>query len=192
MNVAGVNGLEYAYTFKCPMYDDLKIIYYPDPRLRKVSEPVTRFDENLARLASRMFELMREEQGVGLAAPQVGINLRMFVMNHDGKPENDRIIVNPQLLDAEGNETSEEGCLSLPDIRAQIDRAAKLVLRAQDVTGRPIEEKAEGFIARIWQHETDHLNGILLLDRMGFTAKMGVRKKIRQLEEDYQASLRRR
>lgn len=170
------------------MYEDLKIIFYPDPRLRKVSEPVTRFDDNLARLASRMFELMREEQGVGLAAPQVGINLRLFVMNHDGKPENDRIIVNPQLLDAEGNETAEEGCLSLPNVRAMIERASKLVLRAQDVTGRPIEETAEGFIARIWQHETDHLNGVLLMDRMGFTARMGVRKKLKQLEEEYQAS----
>lgn len=174
------------------MYDDLKIIFYPDPRLRKISEPVTRFDDDLARLASRMLELMREERGVGLAAPQVGINLRMFVMNHDGKPENDRIIVNPQLLDAEGHETDEEGCLSLPHIRAQIDRSTKLVLRAQDVTGRPIEQTGEGFIARIWQHETDHLNGVLLLDRMGFTARMGVRKKLKQLEEDYQASLRRR
>jgi peptide deformylase len=174
------------------MYEDLKIIFYPDPRLRKVSEPVTAFDDNLAALASRMFELMREEQGVGLAAPQVGINLRMFVMNHDGQPENDRVICNPQLLDAEGNEVGEEGCLSLPKLRASIDRATKLTLKAQDAKGNPFEEVGEDFIARIWQHETDHLNGIMLIDRMGFTAKMGARKKLKELEDDYKAACRKK
>ena len=118
------------------MYEDLKIIFHPDPRLRKVSEPVTRFDADLEALAARMFELMREEQGVGLAAAQVGINIRMFVMNHDGKPENDRVICNPQLLDADGNEVGEEGCLSLPGIRANIDRATQLTLQAHDLNGK--------------------------------------------------------
>lgn len=174
------------------MYEDLKIIFYPDPRLRKASEPVTDFDADLASLAARMFELMRQEQGVGLAAAQVGINRRMFVMNHDGKPESDRVICNPQLLDAEGNEVGEEGCLSLPKIRANIDRATKLTLKAQDLNGNPFEEVGEDFIARIWQHETDHLNGIMLIDRMGFTAKMGARKKLKELEDDYKAACRKK
>jgi peptide deformylase len=174
------------------MYEDLKIIYYPDPRLRKVAEPVKAFDADLLALTHRMFELMREEQGVGLAAPQVGVSLRLFVMNHDGKPESDRVICNPQLLDAEGNELGEEGCLSLPKIRAHIDRATKLTLKAQDVTGKAFEEVGEEFIARVWQHEVDHLNGIMLIDRMGFTAKMGIKRKLKELEDDYAAACKKK
>jgi len=174
------------------MYEDLKIIFYPDPRLRRLAEPVTKFDQDLVDLTSRMFHLMREEQGVGLAAPQVGVNLRLFVMNFDGKPESDRVVVNPHLLDAEGNELDEEGCLSLPKIRANIDRAAKLTLRAQDVTGQPFQETGEDFVARVWQHETDHLNGIMLIDRMGFTAKMSIKKKLKDLEIDYAAACRKK
>ncbi len=174
------------------MYEDLKIIFYPDPRLRKVAEPVKDFDENLVALTNRMFELMREEQGVGLAAPQVGVNLRLFVMNADGKPESDRVVANPQLLDADGNEVGEEGCLSLPKIRANVERAVKLTLKAQDVTGKPFEETAEGFVARVWQHENDHLNGVMLIDRMGFTARMSVKKKLKDLEADYAAACRKK
>ena len=174
------------------MYENLKIIFYPDPRLRRLAEPVTKFDQDLVDLTSRMFHLMREEQGVGLAAPQVGVNLRLFVMNFDGKPESDRVVVNPHLLDAEGNELDEEGCLSLPKIRANIDRAAKLTLRAQDVTGQPFQETGEDFVARVWQHETDHLNGIMLIDRMGFTAKMSIKKKLKDLEIDYAAACRKK
>jgi peptide deformylase len=167
------------------MYEDLKIIYYPDPRLRKVCDPVTSFDEDLTALATRMFELMREEQGVGLAAPQVGITKRLFVMNATGKPEDDRVVVNPVLSDADGNDIGEEGCLSLPKIRADIDRALTLTLKAHDLKGKPFTETATGFIARVWQHEYDHLNGIMLIDRMGFTAKMGIRKRLREMEDEF-------
>lgn len=166
------------------MYENLKIIHYPDPRLRRVAEPVTEFGDDLQALAKRMFELMREEQGVGLAAPQVGVNLRLFVMNPTGKPEDDKVIVNPELFDADGNELGEEGCLSLPKIRANIERATELRLKAQDENGRPIEMELEDFDARVVQHEFDHLNGIMLIDRMGFTARMGIRRKLKELEAD--------
>jgi peptide deformylase len=167
------------------MYEDLRIIHYPDPRLRKTSEPVTRFDADLAALAARMIELMHEERGVGLAAPQVGINLRLFVTNHTGEPGDDRVVVNPQLLDAEGSAIDEEGCLSLPKIRAEIDRATRVRLLAQDVNGQPYEQIGDEFLARVWQHEFDHLNGIMLIDRMNTVARMGVRKKLKELEDDF-------
>jgi peptide deformylase len=167
------------------MYENLRIIHYPDPRLRKVCDAVTVFDENLIALSKRMFELMRQEQGVGLAAPQVGVNLRLFVMNPTGKPEDDRVVVNPELLDADGNELDDEGCLSLPKIRAQIGRATELHLKAQDEHGRPFELDLEDFEARVVQHEFDHLNGIMLIDRMGFTARMGIRKRLREMEEEF-------
>src|SRR5215468_4923883 len=108
------------------MFEDLKIILWPDPRLRKVSSPVEAFDESLKALTDRMFQLMREHRGVGLAAAQVGINLRLFVMNATGKPEDDAIYVNPVLTEAEGEEEGEEGCLSLPNINVNVWRAKKI------------------------------------------------------------------
>src|SRR4051812_16809650 len=118
------------------MYEDLKIIHYPDPRLKKLSQPVTAFDDNLKALATRMFELMREARGVGLAAPQVGHNIRLFIINPTGEPENDQIYVNPDLSEAEGSEEGEEGCLSLPGINANIVRDLSMKMKAQDIEGK--------------------------------------------------------
>jgi len=166
-------------------YTLLKIVSYPDPRLKRISAPVERFDANLAALASRMFELMREAGGVGLAAPQVGMNIRLFVANPTGKPEDDRVYVNPELYDAEGEESAEEGCLSLPGIKADILRAKAVRLRAKDLQGNVIELADSGYLPRIWQHEFDHLNGTLILDRMGPTAKMEAKKTLKELEEKW-------
>lgn len=168
--------------------DALEIIQWPDPRLRKKSEPVTVFDDALRRLAQKMLELMRANEGVGLAAPQVGINLRLFVACPTGKPEDDKVYVNPVLSDAEGGEEAEEGCLSLPDIRVKITRpTARLKIQAQDLLGQPFEQVADGFITRVWQHETDHLNGALIIDRMGPVEKLQYRKVMKNLEEEYAA-----
>lgn len=167
------------------MYEDLKVIHYPDPRLRKRSIPVETFDANLKALAARMLELMREHKGVGLAAPQVGLNIRMFVMNHTGNPEDDRVYVNPELDDPAGEEEGEEGCLSLPGITANVLRSKFMRLRAQDLDGNPVTATETGYIARIWQHETDHLNGVLITDRMGPVAKMTSKKALKELEAKY-------
>src|SRR5690349_11172662 len=105
------------------MPEDLKLILYPDPRLKKMSEPVTRFDEPLRDLVVNMFRLMRDHKGVGLAAPQVGINLRLFVMNPSGEAGDDRVYINPVLADADGSDEAEEGCLSLPDIHVKVVRS---------------------------------------------------------------------
>jgi peptide deformylase len=167
------------------MYEDLAIIRYPDPRLRKRSEPVSQFDDKLDALGRRMLALMKEAKGVGLAAPQVGINLRLFVMNHTGQPQDDRVIVNPILSLADGEEEDDEGCLSLPNINIPVLRSRTLKLTAQDVNGNKIEETATGYVARIWQHENDHLDGIMLLDRMTPTMKMGFRRQIREMEDAF-------
>ena len=163
----------------------LSILTYPDPRLRVAAKPVTRFDDDLKAIVARMFELMREEQGVGLAAPQVGLDFRLFVANHTGEPQDDRVAINPTLVDADGTEPGEEGCLSLPKIRAEIDRFVTLTLNAQDIDGKPYSVTASGFEARVWQHEFDHLNGVMIIDRMPFSAKMAARKQLRQLEADF-------
>ena len=167
------------------MYEELKIILYPDPRLKKMSQPVASFDERLRALVARMFDLMREAKGVGLAAPQVGENLRLFVINATQQPGDDRLYVNPVLSDLEGEEEQEEGCLSLPGIHVNVTRGKQVRMRAQDLEGKPIEEVATGFVARVWQHEFDHLNGTLLTDRMGPVAKMAHRKVLNELKEQY-------
>ena len=169
------------------MYEDLQIIQYPDPRLKKVSVPVETFDDSLKALAARMFQLMREARGVGLAAPQVGQNIRMFVMNHSGDPADDRAYVNPELSEAEGSEESEEGCLSLPGLNVRVIRDKTMRIRAKDLDGNDIDQVQTGYIARVWQHEFDHLNGTLITDRMGPVAKMAARKILRELEEQYAA-----
>ena len=169
------------------MYEDLQIIQYPDPRLKKVSVPVEKFDSALKALAGRMLELMREARGVGLAAPQVGQNVRMFVMNHSGEPADDRVYVNPELTEAEGAEEAEEGCLSLPGLNVRVVRDKTMRIRAKDVEGNPIDQVETGYIARVWQHEFDHLNGTLITDRMGAVAKMAARKILRELEDKYAA-----
>lgn len=167
------------------MYNDLKIILWPDPRLKKVSRRVETFDANLKALAGKMFELMREAKGVGLAAPQVGQNVRLFVMNPTGEPADDRVYVNPTLTDGDGEEEAEEGCLSLPEIHANVVRFKQMKISAQDLDGNAIEEAASGFVPRVWQHEFDHLNGTLLTDRMGPVARMAARRTLKDLEERY-------
>jgi peptide deformylase len=167
------------------MYEDLKIILWPDPRLKKVSKPVETFDAPLKELAARMFHLMREAKGVGLAAPQVGLNIRLFVMNPTGEPQDDRVYVNPVLSDGVGDDEAEEGCLSLPDIHAKVVRFKDMTMAARDLDGNPFEEAASGFVPRIWQHEFDHLNGTLLTDRMGPVARMACRRTLKELEEKY-------
>jgi peptide deformylase len=170
-----------------PNVQQLKIITYPDPRLRKVAAEVAKeeFGEELRDFVSRMFELMREDGGVGLAAPQVGVLKRIFVMNHTGKEGDDRVYINPILSDPEDSEKGEEGCLSLPGIRADILRDFRLTCAALDINGNPFTETDEGYRARVWQHEFDHLNGALLLDRMGPVARMAHRKKIKELEAKF-------
>lgn len=171
--------------------ETLKIIHWPDPRLKKVAVPVLpeEFGPKLVAVTERMFELMRKDSGVGLAAPQVGLVKRLFVVNHSGKEGDDRVYINPVLSDPAGSERGEEGCLSLPNIRAEILRDLGLTITAQDVTGNTFTERAAGFLARVWQHEFDHLNGTLLLDRMGPVARMQCKKKVRDLEEKFNKSL---
>jgi peptide deformylase len=106
-------------------------------------------------------------------------------MNHDGDPAHDRVYVNPVLSLAEGDEEGEEGCLSLPKVNINVFRSKSIKIEAQDVTGQPLEQIESGYVARIWQHEADHLNGILLTDRMGPVAKMTYRKVLKELEERY-------
>jgi len=142
----------------------LNVVLYPDDPLTKHSEPVDIFGPELAELASSMFETMYAFDGVGLAAPQVGLAKRLFVLQ---EPDGEKMcLVNPEIVEREGEEYGQEGCLSLPDIYVQVPRATRIGVRAHDVYGEPLEFEAHDFLARIIQHELDHLDGVIFLDRV--------------------------
>ncbi len=165
--------------------DNLRIVCYPDPILREKAEPVTEFDENLKAFVEHMYELMKTGEGVGLAAPQVGISARLFVLNPTGEPEDRKVYINPEFIGTNGVAEREEGCLSLPGINVMMRRARVARLRAQDVEGNTFEESGEDLLARIWQHENDHLNGRLIIDNMSAADELANRKAIKQLKVDY-------
>jgi peptide deformylase len=163
----------------------LNLVVYPNPKLKGLAREVVQFDPWLAAVVQRMIDLMIEHKGVGLAAPQVGLSLRIFVTSPTGKREDARAFINPVLTDEHGSEEGEEGCLSLPDIRINVPRFQSLRVQAVNEHGQPFSEILADFAARVLQHENDHLDGILLLDRMSPMARLANRKKIRELEEDY-------
>jgi peptide deformylase len=170
------------------MYENLCIIRWPDPRLKQPSKPIERFDDKLRLLATRMLEVMKQSKGVGLAAAQVGLNVRMFVMNPTGQELDDRVYINPVLSEGDGEEEEDEGCLSLPGLSVNVERFRTIRLTASDLDGKPSDEVQSGYLARIWQHELDHLNGTLLIDRMGPVARLANRRLLKKLEEEFKAA----
>ena len=164
----------------------LRIRSYPDPILRLIAQPVEQFNGVLAGLADRMTDLMVKSGGIGLAAPQVGISLRVIVISLTVKPEDTQILVNPELSNFQGTAEMEEGCLSVPSIRANVPRAATCTLNAQDIEGNKYTLEADGLLATVIQHEIDHLNGILFIDRISTISRMARRKALKQLEREYE------
>ena len=165
------------------------ISVYPDPVLRKPAETVETFDEDLQETIEAMFERMRESEGVGLAAPQVGLKLRILVLNHTGDEGDDMAIINPEILKLSGpREGYEEGCLSFPGIYGEVSRPDRVRIRAQTPGGETFEESYEGFISRVIQHEMDHLEGVLLIDRMSPADKLRNKVAFEDLVEEYKAA----
>jgi len=169
-----------------------QIVKYPDPRLRQKCLPVDIFDEHLSDLVKHMLKMMHAEHGVGLAGPQAGIHYRIFVYNPTGEPPDDRVLINPELVDLVGAQEGEEGCLSVPDVRVNIRRARKCRIRGMDPSGKPIELTGEDLLARIWQHEMDHLDGRLIVDRMSGTDRIANKKSLAELEAKYRKATRKR
>ncbi len=149
----------------------LKIKCYPDPILKFKAEPVTDFGESMQKFFDDMIETMHLEDGVGLAAPQVGISLRVAVICPSNTQGEEMVIVNPEITESRGRETGLEGCLSLPGISGEVPRAKKIKFRFQDRQGKNHEMEAKDFFARVVQHELDHLDGILLIDRVDFNQR---------------------
>jgi peptide deformylase len=165
----------------------LPIILFPDPILRKTALPVERVDEGTVRLLNDMFETMYRAPGVGLAAPQVGVSRRLFVMDpaRDQEEAAPRAFLNPEIV-ASGNEMRlyEEGCLSIPEMFAEVERPAAVVVRYLSVEGEMREERLEGHAATIAQHEIDHLNGVLFIDHLSRLKRDVLVRKFRKARRD--------
>lgn len=162
---------------------ELRIIHYPDPRLREMSTPVgDATDPAVRALVERMFELMFASRGVGLAAPQVGITVRLFIASPTFDTGDRRVYINPRIIEAGGRQEGDEGCLSFPDIHCKVRRHNEVTIEALNLAGETFQETGQELTARIFEHESDHLDGRLLVDRMSSVAKLANRKALRQLE----------
>jgi peptide deformylase len=163
----------------------LSIIQYPHPTLRHRSKPLRRVDAELRKLIEKMFELMYEHEGVGLAANQVDLPYRLFVANPEGSPdakESEAVFINPVLSGGRGLEEDEEGCLSITGVRAPVTRNATIKIQAYDLEGNEISGEVNGLMARIAQHETDHLDGTLFIDRLGPAHAAAIRDPLEEFE----------
>lgn len=163
----------------------LKIVKYPEPVLLTIGKPVAEFDENLKKLVDDMFETMYDAQGVGLAAPQVDVSSRLFVMDCSGGEDSEQkiAIVNPEIIHAEGEQYGDEGCLSFPGIFQKVQREVRVIVRGQDVNGNLVEYDVQDLPARCVLHETDHCDGIVFLDRMSPLKRGLAKQKIKRLQK---------
>jgi peptide deformylase len=161
--------------------DKCKITYYPASVLRGRAEPVGTIDENIRRLVAKMADIMLERKGIGLAGPQVGVPLRLFIISLTGTRDNVRAYINPTVTPHGDLDEAEEGCLSVPGVWAKIRRYKKATVTATDLDGQPFTEEAEGLYARCLQHEYDHIEGTVIVNRMGQTARIAHRRQLKKL-----------
>lgn len=168
---------------------ELSVVHYPHPTLRYKSKPIVRVDAELRAIADRMLELMYEHNGVGLAANQVDLPIRLFVMNPAGNKEEGEewVVINPEISKPKGTESAEEGCLSLPGIHGDVKRPKSIHLSGYDITGQPIEMEVDGFVARVIQHEKDHLDGVMFFDRMPDESRRDLDYQLEELDTDFRS-----
>ena len=166
----------------------MQLVYYPDPFLLKTAQPLEQIDCEVKARTEEMFELMYREKGVGLAAPQIGWGTRLFIVNVFGEEDRsgERVFINPRILDR-GEElvVEEEGCLSIPEVRGNVSRPEAILCEYQDLSGEMFREEMNELEARVFQHEFDHLNGVLFLRHLNTTARLVAKKLLRELEEEY-------
>jgi peptide deformylase len=161
----------------------LPIRKFGDEGLRKLTEPVDFFNRELERIVRDMIETMYSAPGIGLAAPQVGLNLRLATVDLSVGEDSAQLITicNPEIVSTEGEQKSEEGCLSIPDFTDTVTRPGKLVVKGLDIHGEEVRYEAEGLLARCFSHEIDHLNGVLFIDRLGALKRNLIVNKIRKM-----------
>jgi peptide deformylase len=169
----------------------MQIVQYPHPALRWVSKPVREVNDAIRRIAREMLDLMYSAKGIGLAANQVALPIRLFVLNPKSDPaltEHERVFVNPQITDRKGIVEEEEGCLSLPGVFGKLKRAKIIKVTALGLDAQPFELEAEGLMSRAIQHEVDHLQGVVFTDKLNPLEKLRVIVKIREFERTFRHS----
>jgi peptide deformylase len=163
-----------------------RITHYPADVLAGQASPVEKIDDNIRRLVEKMTDIMLKNKGVGLAAPQIGVSLRLFIISLDGNREAVKVYINPTVTPTGELDSVEEGCLSVPGIFTKIRRYKKCKVTATGLDGNQFTEEGEGLLARALQHENDHINGVTIVSRMGQTAKIARRKQLKKLREEYE------
>jgi peptide deformylase len=172
----------------------VRIVKYPHPTLRHKSKPLRRVDAELKKTIRGMLDLMYADRGIGLAANQVELPYRLFVMNIESDPaatDKEFVFINPVIAKRTGTEEGEEGCLSLPQIYAPVRRSAKIVLSAYDITGKEVRYELSGLFARAAQHEYDHLDGVLFIDRISESSRLAIKDALADLEAEFQGTRQR-
>lgn len=165
----------------------MNIVVYPEDVLRQKATPVEEINDTICQNAQEMLDLMYESEGVGLAAPQVGLSKRLIVVHVNGElEEDDRVFVNPYIINEEGFLISEEGCLSFPGVTGKIPRSETVEVAGYNLKGERIQLTANGLLARVFQHEIDHLNGILFIDKMTPASSLANIQKIKEFERAYE------
>jgi len=165
----------------------MELVYYPDERLRKVAERVDSFNDKLTNFVLDMIDFMHARKGIGLAAPQVGVSIRVVVACPTATAGEEYVLVNPEVAGFTRMEPGEEGCLSIPGVYAPVTRSARAFVRAQNYSGERVEFEAEGLLARVIQHEVDHLNGVLFTDRLTPEALAEIESRLRELERNHES-----
>ena len=164
---------------------NLDIVLWPDPILLDGTAPITEVTEEVRSILGEMRRLLFEERGVGLAAPQVGVPVRLMLVCPSGKPGDEFVVINPEITAAEAEETGEEGCLSFPGIYGEVPRAETIGVTYQDLDLRPCQMELTGFVARIFQHELDHLNGEVFINRMTSASREKVEADLDELRRRF-------
>jgi len=165
----------------------MEILKYPDPFLKHKCKPLKTIDEQTVARVADMFETMYQARGVGLAAPQVGWDARLFIVNVTANKRDELVFVNPVIVEAVGTVNEEEGCLSVPGVNAVVPRAERVRVRAFDLSGNAFDLQADGLLAIALQHENDHLDGKLFISKLTRAAKRAVADKLKELEEEFEA-----
>ena len=164
----------------------LNIRKYPDPILRQTAEPVRVIDEKITKLAADMIETMEDAKGAGLAAPQVGESIRMVIVDFDPEHRDPKVLINPVITKRMGRKVlQDEGCLSFPGLYSRVKRNPKIVFEAQNLDGEVVEYQVEGIAAKAIQHEIDHLDGMLFVDKVGPSDKLSIRDELEAMEDAY-------
>ena len=163
----------------------MNIVLYPDPVLRQKTKPLKEINKEVYKKVEEMMELMYHAQGVGLAAPQVGWAVRLFIIDVDGTNRGEKVFINPIIVEEFGELHKEEGCLSFPGITSKIIRAQRIKGQAYNLKGQKLELEGEGLAARAWQHELDHLNGELFIDKMSPSNRLAISQQLKEFERLY-------